>query len=84
MPQNKEHHFVPQFYLRNFGVRNSISLFNIPARRHIRRASIAGQCQRSYLYGKDGKIEGVLAEAEGRACNSIQTVIASGGGHRRT
>jgi hypothetical protein len=55
MPDNKKHHYVPQFYLRNFGVGSSISLFDIQRRRHIPRATIPGQCQRAYLYGSDNK-----------------------------
>src|ERR1051325_11171029 len=43
MANNKDQHFVPQFYLRNFGVGNSIGMFNIPHRRHFPRASIPGQ-----------------------------------------
>ncbi len=57
MPHNKDQHYVPQFYLRNFGVGDSIALFNLKRRVHVDCASIPGQCQRAYLYGKDGPVE---------------------------
>jgi len=77
MPDNKKHHYVSQFYLRNFGIGRSISLFNIPSRRHVPTAPIPGQCQRAYLYGSDNKKEGELAELEGRACGVIRSILAS-------
>jgi hypothetical protein len=77
MPDNKKHHFVSQFYLRNFGVGNSICVFNIPHRRHISRAAIAGQCQRPYLYGSDNKKEAELRELEGAASAVIRTMLSS-------
>src|SRR3569832_1398994 len=77
MPPNKRHHFVPQFYLRNFGVEDSIALYNVSRRRHVRTASIRGECQRSYLYGKDPSVEAALAQMEGMACNAIRRVITT-------
>jgi hypothetical protein len=77
MADNKRHHYVPQFYLRNFGAGNSIALFNIRQRRHIHDASIPGQCQRAYLYGRDQKIERELARLEADASGAIGRIIAS-------
>ena len=51
MPNNKNQHFVPQFYLRNFSSdRKSISSFLIEAERMIPRVSIKDQCSRDYFY----------------------------------
>ena len=46
MAENKNHHFVPQFYLRNFGNGGSIGLYNFSRAVHMPTASIKGQCQR--------------------------------------
>jgi hypothetical protein len=75
MPSKKKNHFVPQFYMRNFGSDTSVSLFNIAARRHVSRASIAGQCQRDYLYGRDGTVEDALMKIETKVCQTIREMI---------
>ena len=54
MPANKHHHFVPQFYLRNFSPdRSSVSSFNFKNSKYLPVVSISRQCQRPYFYGKD-------------------------------
>ncbi len=75
MPQNKNHHFVPQFYLRRFGSGGFVAAFNLAARKHIARASIAGQCQRPYLYGKDQSVEAQLTAIEGLAARVIRDAV---------
>ncbi len=57
MANNKNHHFVPQFYLRRFGSNGRVALYNLDSKRHIPQASIAGQCQRAHLYGRDQRVE---------------------------
>jgi hypothetical protein len=59
MPDNKNQHFVPQFYLRNFAAdqeQRSVNLFNIARARAIHRASIKNQCSRDYWHGSDDPI----------------------------
>jgi hypothetical protein len=73
--QNKNHHFVPQFYLRRFGADRFVALYNIARGQHVPRASIAGQCQRPYLYGKDQVIEKALCELEGAAARIIADIV---------
>jgi hypothetical protein len=75
MPHNKDQHYVPQFYLRNFGEGDSIALFNLKRRVHVNCASIPGQCQRAYLYGKDGPVEPLLTEVERQAANTIRDIV---------
>lgn len=66
MPDNKNHHFVPRFYLKNFTAsRKCIDLFNLKSGRLIKGAPIKGQCSRDYLYGKDAQNEKGLSEVEG-------------------
>src|SRR5665213_1801359 len=79
MPQNKSHHFVPQFYLRNFGVGNSVSLFNIPQMKQVPRAPISGQCQGDYLYTRDTRIEKNIGKIEHECAKVIAQVIQTGG-----
>jgi hypothetical protein len=75
MAENRNHHFVPQFYLRRFGQSGSIALFNIDRRKHVPRASIAGQSQRPYLYGRDSVVESSLCALEGAAADAIRRAI---------
>ncbi len=78
MPSNKNQHFVPQFFLRNFAVpgEKCIRTYNIAARRHIDRAAIATQCSRDYLYGRDLELERAFASLEREAADAIRAVIA--------
>jgi hypothetical protein len=76
MPRKKSHHFVPQFYLRNFGAGNSISVFNIASRKTIPSASIPSQCQRDYLYGKTPEVEDSLGALEGMVSGIIRAILS--------
>src|SRR5688572_25171553 len=75
MPANRDQHFVPQFYFRNFGRRKQIAIFNIASRTHIANASIRGQCQREWIYGRDLKIERALQDLEGVSREAICAMI---------
>ncbi len=78
MAQNKRHHFVPQFYLRNFGVGNSISAFNIPQMKHIPTAPVSGQCQGDYLYTRDIRTEQNISKIEHESAKVIEQIIRTG------
>lgn len=69
MPQNKNQHFVPKTYLKRFSVpstRNrAIHLVNLVNEQVAFGASLAGQCQRPYLHGKDPTLERQLGIIEG-------------------
>jgi len=75
MATNRNHHFVPQFYLRNFGNGGSIDLYNLSRKAHVAGASIKGQCQRPYLYGRDPAVEKSLSNLEGAAAGAIADII---------
>lgn len=68
---------MPQFYLRGFGHGNSIGVFNIERRQHIARGSIPGQCQRSYLYGRDGTNEAAIGKMEAGASPALRRITGS-------
>jgi len=80
MPENKRHHYVPRFYLRNFssGERRCIGLFNIASGKLVEQASIKDQAYRDYFYGKDLKTENRLAKIEGEADRVIAEIIRTG------
>jgi hypothetical protein len=75
MPSNKKQHWLPQFYLRNFGNGECVSLFNIRSGRHIDGAPVRGQCQKSYLHGKNKAVERRLGELETKAGATISKLI---------
>jgi hypothetical protein len=80
MPDNKNHHFVPRFYLRSFSKsKKSIDLFNLKSARLIKGAPIKGQCSRDYLYGKDTRNEKSLSEVEGEIAAMFRSIVY----HRR-
>jgi len=62
----REHHFVPQFYLRRFSSDGKrINLFNFSLQRAIVGASIKHQCSRRNFYGFAPELEGALSTLEG-------------------
>lgn len=77
MPPKKNNHFVPKFYLRNFGSEQSVPMFNIRSRMFVPRASLSGQCQRPYLYGRTGELEEALAALEASVAPTIRGILAS-------
>jgi Protein of unknown function (DUF4238) len=78
MPHNKDQHFNPQFYLRNFSAdesRKSINLYNSALAKCIFGASVAGQCARPYFYGKDGQAEAGLGMLEDASAPIFRRMI---------
>lgn len=75
MPDNKSHHYVPRFYLRNFSRSGkSVDLFNIDSERLIKNAPIKGQCCRDYFYGKNLEHEKSLSSAEGEVATLFKII----------
>lgn len=57
MPDNKRHHFVPKFYLRNFSINDNqktVGIFHIPNNKFIASGGIKHQACKDYYYGKGG------------------------------
>lgn len=76
MPDNKSHHYVPRFYLRNFSRSGkSVDLFNIDGERLIKNAPIKGQCCRDYFYGKDLEQEKSLSSVEGEVATLFKIIM---------
>jgi Protein of unknown function (DUF4238) len=81
MPHNKNQHFVPQFYLRNFSTeaqQKTIHLYNISRGRSIFNIGISGQCYRHYFYGKDALLERALGILETHTSPLLAKMITEG------
>lgn len=77
MATNKNQHYVPQVYLRQFassGSTTTINLFNIDRKSFIERASIKNQCSKSYFYGADLHLEKALQPLESRYSSIVSEV----------
>lgn len=78
MANNKKHHFVPQFYLKNFSVNGkSVSLFNRKTLRTVITAPIKTQCYRDYFYGKDLSLEKTLGILEGKIAHLLRSICTN-------
>lgn len=78
MPEKKKQHYVPKLYLKffsNFNNRTHIGLFNLRTNLYIESASIDGQNQEDYFYGKESDIEDAFGDLETRTCNIIREII---------
>jgi hypothetical protein len=79
MPQNKSHHFVPQFLLRFFSVDgSSVGLYNLRSGKIVPGASIKHQACRDWFYGRDGQAEHALGHLEGGASTVLRRIIEAG------
>ena len=77
MASNKNQHYVPQCYLRQFAADNStsaINLFNIDKQKFINCASLRKQCSKSYFYGDDLELEKALQPIEGRYAGIVREI----------
>lgn len=75
LPDNKSHHYVPRFYLRNFSRSGkSVDLFNVDSQRLIKNAPIKGQCCRDYFYGKNLENEKSLSAIEGQVADLFRII----------
>jgi hypothetical protein len=78
MPPNKKHHYVPQFYLKNFSADQKLINSYIKKRREIfQDVAIKDHCHRNYFYGKYGKTEKILSTLEGYFSKAINLFLDS-------
>ena len=79
MASNKNQHYVPQCYLRQFAADNSVSainLFNIDREKFINCAPLKNQCSKSYFYGDDLELERALQPIEGRYASIVREITS--------
>lgn len=79
MADNKNQHFVPQFYLRKFSTdEKSIDLFNLARNIAVANAPIRNQCSRDYWHGDPDPIfEEFVKRVEGLGAAAIKATILS-------
>jgi hypothetical protein len=78
MPEKKKQHYVPKLYLKffsNFDKRTHVGLYNLRTNLYLKSASIDGQNQEDYFYGKNTKIENAFSDLENRIESIIREII---------
>jgi hypothetical protein len=79
---HRDHHYVPQFYLRQFATASTagartICVHAIDRNATFRGASIKDQCYRPWFYGRDGEVESGLEQFESAAALAVRAVAES-------
>lgn len=79
MSHHQEHHFVPQFYLRQFSEDGRrVVLFNFDRMSEIQGASIRGQCSRRNFYAFAPGLEQRISVLEAEGAAALRGVRAEG------
>lgn len=75
----REHHYVPQFYLRHFSdTKKTIGLFHLPSRKVVASAPIKSQCARRQFHAFDPGLEQRIGTMEAAAAPVIQACLDRG------
>ncbi len=78
----RNHHYVPQFYFRNFSPGGpeggDVRLINLARRKYIATTSIKGQCYRVGFHDYKPGLESALGKLEALAAPAIRGIISSG------
>ena len=75
MPEQKNQHYVPEFYLKNFSKDNkNLNIYVIKDKKFI-SGPIKHQCSKSYFYSKDTIFETLLSQLESREASAINKLI---------
>lgn len=76
MSERKYNHYIPKFYLANFsGNKKFIDKCILSSGKIIRSASTKSTGGQDYLYGKDGQLEEIFSQLEGRWNDIIKNII---------
>lgn len=76
MAENKNQHYVPQFYFKKFSTDGkTICLFNLKSRRFVKLAPIKGLCSKNYFYSKNTQIEKEFSFLEGLGNKLISKIL---------
>jgi hypothetical protein len=71
-----KHHYVPQFYLRNFASSpKRINLYNLRTEFSFPDAGIKEQCYRPKLYGETDQVEDFLSKIEADASPILTSIV---------
>lgn len=77
MASNKNQHYVPQCYLKNFSIDESkaaICVYNLDKKKLIKNAPIKNQCSKNYFYGEDLALEKALQPIEGQFSEIVRNL----------
>ncbi len=80
MSARKKHHYIPQFYLKKFSIREEkkvIGLYNHQKDIFINEAAIRHQACEKYLYGRNGEVEEDLSKLEFWASKMMEVMLTS-------
>lgn len=78
MATNKNQHFVPRGYLRQFtidGADRAINLYNIDRDKFVEYAPVKSQCSGDYFYGKNPKLERAIQSVENAYGSTIRKIL---------
>lgn len=80
MATNKNQHFVPRCYLKEFthnSENKAINVYNIDRKKCIPLAPVKNQCSKSYFYGKDDKLEYAIQFVEGSYATTLREILST-------
>lgn len=78
MATNKNQHFVPRCYLKEFTYNSdnkAINIYNIDRNSCIPLAPVKNQCSKSYFYGENEKLEKAIQYIEGSYASMLYEII---------
>lgn len=81
MATNRNQHFVPRCYLRQFtidGANRAINLYNIDREKFIERSPVRSQCSGDYFYGKNPLLERAIQSTENAYGYTIHKILQPG------
>ncbi|AUT04720.1 hypothetical protein CLI64_30250 (plasmid) [Nostoc sp. CENA543] len=78
MPEKKNQHFIPRFYLKRFALHSQekrVGVFNISSNTFIESANLYEQASKNYFYGRDLKIEDAFQKLETESAKIINSIL---------
>lgn len=78
MASNKNQHFVPRCYLREFtheSKNRAINIFNIDRKTPIYKAPVKNQCSKGYFYGQNKKLEDAIQFVERTYASLLREIL---------
>lgn len=78
MPDKKNQHFIPQFFLKNFSLnenRKTVGAYLVKSLEYVKSAPIKNQCSKPYFYGKSGIVEGFFSNFETHSAPLFSKII---------
>ena len=78
---NKNQHFVPRCYLRQFtidGADRAINLYNIDRDKFVEHSPVKSQCSGDYFYGKDPQLEKAIQTVEHSYGSAVREIPQPG------